>query len=373
MTTIGWIVFRTAAVVSLALPSAVQAVIERVDYCGGQFTRTGGVPLQQGFTQTVTVRGNFVDTATRVEAPTGIVASIASRTGGGGLKSSLTLKITPLISMAPGNHTISLRYLVELSGPDRFAVSILPTPIVSSLSISPASGLLIGQRVTVTARGANASRARLKSKVAESFKSLQQSGSADTLTVAGIVREPTLNLTAASFFDGKAPGNVQRCTDAFGGGKLSVRAELPFPTPLMRNNYRLGPSESCAGKTYSRLAGSALQTCINTVGQPTATNPRVERLVTIPNLTWGVANQTKVSITWPFKIRLKDGNRVVEERTISSLGIGQEALFVRNRPESRRRWIRHDACPWCYDVNASPYDWSDPQAMQVLIGPPPPD
>src|SRR5262245_45948273 len=70
-----------------------EATILRVDQCGSQFTLTEGVPVIRGQEHILVVRGDLVDTITRVDAPTGVTVRIGAKTGGGGVKTSVTLTL----------------------------------------------------------------------------------------------------------------------------------------------------------------------------------------------------------------------------------------------------------------------------------------
>src|SRR4030095_5073549 len=108
----------------LLAASWAEATVLRVDYCGGQFTPPAAVPIIRGAIQRVVVRGDFVDTNTGTEAPSGITETKVSTTTGGGLKTSLTLDLNVSTSAATGNNVIKIHYLVEASGPDKFTVHV---------------------------------------------------------------------------------------------------------------------------------------------------------------------------------------------------------------------------------------------------------
>jgi len=103
---------------------AAEAIIQRVDFCGAQFTATGAVPMVQLLSNPVVVRGDFVDRTTGVTKPPGFVVTIGNKTGGGGMNTSVVLTIVATSASTPGIADIKLNYAVEAGQPDIFKVNV---------------------------------------------------------------------------------------------------------------------------------------------------------------------------------------------------------------------------------------------------------
>ena len=164
-----------AASVAVAIPLAggtSEARIQRIDICDVHFQPSDAVPVIREVPTTVIVRGDLVDTHTSIEKNAHISVEVLGRSGGGGVNTSVGLKITPGAALGTGHHTVKLHYLVELSGSDVFTINV-PAPRVDSIEIQPgASSYPVGTPVTITARGSGLTHAHLNSLFGPSTSAL---------------------------------------------------------------------------------------------------------------------------------------------------------------------------------------------------------
>jgi len=164
-----------AASVALAIPLAggtSEARIQRIDICDVHFQPSDAVPVIREVPTTVIVRGDLVDTHTSIEKNAHISVEVLGRSGGGGVNTSVGLKITPGAALGTGHHTVKLHYLVELSGPDVFTINV-PAPRVDSIEIQPsAPSYPAGAPVTITAKGSGLTHAHLNSLFGPSTSAL---------------------------------------------------------------------------------------------------------------------------------------------------------------------------------------------------------
>ena len=115
------------------------ATIDRIDVCGEWFIGNT-IPTNRGSNNFIKVYGFGVDLATRVETTIqGATATIKERKGGSGSYVVINLAIPK--GDAVFGARVSLRYAIEVAGPDTFLVDAHPIPKVNSLSFQSGPGV----------------------------------------------------------------------------------------------------------------------------------------------------------------------------------------------------------------------------------------
>jgi hypothetical protein len=365
------------------------ATILRVDECGSQFTLTEGVPVIRGLPNTVVVRGDLVDTITRVDPPTGVTVTIGAKTGGGGVKTSVTLTLTPSSSVTPGKHDVKLRYLVEVSGPDVFAINVI-APKIDAITINPNdTSVTRGRLVTVTATGSGLGNVRLNSTVASDFGSFTNVSNSDT----SYVFRGNLNCGGHDFthlftqsFHTTALPESQSClyNTPIGDVELTLNCGVPDLVPIAAVAYRLGSQDTCGNPTILTQRDTLNQNLCNIVTAPTTTTPHVEQNVTIGPVSltptkggtsttasggvgWGVKNASDFEVTTPFHMQIKNGNTVLQDVTVNSLAANATSSATFVRTDNIRTLVRDLNCPGlCMDKNVAPHNWVDPTFTVVV-------
>jgi hypothetical protein len=149
--------------VILCATSVAQATISKIVDDGICRIRTctpaDAYPLLLGKTVTVTLQGQYVDLATRVEVtgPAGVSAA-----GIGTATSSKTISLTVTSNAAPGVRTVKLRYFVETNGPDTFTVVVLRGGVINNVTFPTPTAPFVRLDGTIT--GTNLDNASFYSK-----------------------------------------------------------------------------------------------------------------------------------------------------------------------------------------------------------------
>lgn len=363
-------------VVWCSFAGVTEATIQRLDYAGVQFTPTQAIPMLHRPNRSadglgleckrVIVRGDLVDTITGVTAPSGVDVTIPSKTGGGGLNTSVELDIFPG-GASNGIQEIKLRYLVELAGPDVFKINVLPRPKIDTITVSPPVESITNRtKVTITATGSGLANVRLDRALQNSkFENFQDAlvSTNTTYSFSGDA-ETALTITANNFFNRVITdaGISQSCATAKGSGQLSYtlrKADLAAVKPTRL--YRLGPAENCNGQLVRTTQPQFCTALAGALPAPTAQNPHIEQLRNLGGIIYIVTNPSPVSITGSFKVRLESGINILKEDIVNGLEANGHKILSYSRPENRRMLMRDLNCPSCYDLNVAPYNWVDPQ------------
>ncbi len=111
---------------------------------------------------------------------------------------------------------------------------------------------------------------------------------------------------------------------------------------------------------------------------PTAAEPSVQRVITWPDIRWGVKNIGE-STTTSFQVQLLDGNTVLQTVTVNGLAAGENKIFKYRRPNSLIRMRRSICNPDVLFLNSAPprniaeleasqqYNWSEPAKYKIKI------
>ena len=148
------------------------------------------------------------------------------------------------------------------------------------------------------------------------------------------------------------------------------------PARLDNNLYKVGTGyvEDDQGNMYTAL--NPLKNSAFCQGvpqaqsvQPDGTLPRASRrIITVPDITWGVKNVSPIDVTGAFTIELRHGNTVVAQRSVASLAAGRQVTFTYRRPNSStcvaRVGVESDTCYHCGNAREG---WNDNLGYKVVV------
>ena len=183
------------------------ATIDRIDVCGTWFIGNT-IPTNRGSNNFIKVYGFGVDLATRVETTIqGATATITERKGGSGSYVVINLAIPK--GDAVFGAQVSLRYAIEVAGPDTFLVDAKPLPKIDTLffqsdpGVSTVSGvptLTTGDPHVLVLRGQNLNGLHLRES---DFRDNGMQNVSVVLRQAGEMRISLTPATARSYSIGR--------------------------------------------------------------------------------------------------------------------------------------------------------------------------
>ena len=91
------------------------------------------------------------------------------------------------------------------------------------------------------------------------------------------------------------------------------------------------------------------------------------RMVTVPNIVWGVKNNSSQAVNTPFNIELWKGGRVVASHTITSLTANQISTFTFSRPLSQTCVARVGSGSGCYHCGRRTEGWNDNLGYKIKV------
>lgn len=143
-------------------------------------------------------------------------------------------------------------------------------------------------------------------------------------------------------------------------------ASLPDLTPLERIQNVFRGSKGVCKEEKVLIVPPALCSALPI---PSQERPHIIQLAKIPGIVWGVRNTgaSGFSSDNPVKARLKANAATVQEVTITNMAQNETRTFTYERPENRRRLIRDISCKVCYDLDAAPFNWSEPENYAVEV------
>jgi hypothetical protein len=349
---------------------SAEATIQRLDFCSAQFAPNEAVPMIRNFSRTIIVRGDLVDTITRVDPPAGVTVSIGQRTGGGGLQTSVALTLTVSATATTGNRDVKLRYLVEVSGPDVFQINVRPLS-VNTIAINPAGNQVQrGSEVTITASGQGLSNLRLKPQFQNLFTNFANvtTGNNTTFSFRGNAQQ-NLSLSSVGFIDSSitAEGVQESCASGTGNGTLSYTVGDPdLVISKATPTYRLQAPEACNGQIVAVTQDKFCTDLAGALPNPTPQNPHIEQARSVGGIVYIVTNPTAFPVTGTFRVQLKNGINVLAEDTITGLAAGGRRVLTFSRPENRRMLMRDLNCSKCYDLQVAPFNWTEPVYTTIV-------
>ena len=322
------------------------------------------------------VRGQFVDLATRAEiSGTGVSVSLGNRAGGS--DSSVVVNFTFHGKAPLGERTVKLRYAIETSGPDTFKVKVVPGGRVDRIELRvpgtggggaaprliPPNTVPIDQPVTLVFTGSGLGHA-VVAPSANIRNARTLAGATDTrLEVAlEFTRNGAVHVNLVDGDVGPQPGNLlykffyagAQVVTVTGAGS-STPAPVPripsggtaTPTPFvdvapranMLNVFRRTGSPVTVGGA-SFLPVEDRWCADNQVATPTAAS--VAKLITVPDIVWGVSNVGTAEINIGFTAQLGSGDQVLQVGTVAggTLHPGGTRDFSFRRTRSQIRVIR---------------------------------
>ncbi len=356
--------------VGLFVAVSAEATIQRLDYCAGQFSPNEAVPTLRGRNATIVVRGDLVNTITRVDPPAGVTVTVGQKTGGGGLQTSVALTLNVSPTATTGNREVKLRYLVEVSGPDVFNINVRPLSVNTIASNPAGAQIQRGTLVTVTATGAGLNALRLSSTFQNKFTNFANvtTNNNTTFSFRGNAQQ-NLNLNSVGFFDSSMTneGIQETCASGVGNGTLAYTVGDPdLVAGKATRVYRLEQPEGCANGTFAVTADQFCTQLVGALPNPTPENPHIEQVRNLGGIVYIITNPTAFPITGTFRVQLKNGINVLKEDTITGLAAGDHKILSFSRPENRRKLMRDLNCAKCYDLQEAPFNWSDPIYTTVV-------
>jgi len=314
-------------------------------------------------TTSFVVVGQFVDLSTSVEIDgAGVGVGYGARTSGAG--SSIIINFVVAQGAAAGDHTVKMHYLVETNGPDTFKVHVVNKGTVAT--ITPLTNIPLNQVVHLVVTGTKLDKARVgpaanyqnahilagatngQCTVEITFTQSGQSGLRlfdSTLTDSELTHSNTYFIYTGSptmQFGNQLvsnPGIIP--TIPVGGGSIAPLAFTDVaPRANMLNIFRrqnTTPTFTENGQQFFTVDG---ENCNGMTGNQS-------RIITIPDLIWGVSNVGTATVNVAFASQLKSGAQVLQTQTVPGLNVGETRNFTFTRQNSRVRvstFVLHIGC-----------------------------
>jgi hypothetical protein len=361
----------SAALVAAAFAltvGSVEATIERIDFCGANFSRTQAIPLPKttGGWYSVVVRGDWVDTITGVTADQGITVGIGQKTGGGGTNTSVQLNLG-IRDAAVGRHTIRLNYVAELGAPDQFIIDVRRFWVDNISKDVAGDHILTDTLLTFTVSGTGLSDLVLDAESQSHFTNYTEVSHSNTTFVFRGNAQSIVSLSRFSFHNRNTCGQV---TLVFPTGEGSLTYMVGRPDLVVSKAlrvYRLLQQGTCNGRSFATTKPGFCTELAGALPNPTRKNPHIERVRNIGGIMYLVVNPTDFPITAPFRVQLKNGINTLKEDTVDGLRARGRKVLGYSRPDGNSRKLMRDIhCPDCYDLQEPPYDWSDPVYTTIV-------
>jgi hypothetical protein len=358
--------FGLFSVLLLILTSTASATINTIK---GTLSCFQGCPasttqnIVPGKTTSFEVVGQFVDLSTGVTIDgNGVLVSYGARTSGAG--SSIVVNFNVASTAAAGDHTVQMHYLVETNGPDTFKVHVVNKGTITS--ITPLTNIPLNQVVHLVVTGTKLDKARVATSVnyqnarilagatnGQCTVELEftQNGQGPLRLFDSTLTDSQLSLANTDFvYTGSPtmqfgsqlvsnPGIIP--TIPVGGGSIAPLAFTDVaPRANMLNIFRrqnATPTFSENGQQFFTVQG---ENCNGMTGNQS-------RVITIPDLIWGVSNVGTAAVNLAFASQLKTGTQVLQTQTVPGLNVGETRNFTFTRQNSRVRvstFLLHIGC-----------------------------
>lgn len=348
------------------------------------------------------VKGQYVDLSTRVEiSGSGVSVSFGQRTGGS--NSSVVVLFNVSSSAALGDRTVKLRYAIETSGPDTFTVKVVRGGTVDSIERVftnrhiPPTAIPVNQRVRLVFSGTRIGNAAVAQNLAlknpqilsgstenrcEIEVEFTRVGNVDiNLVDADVGPQPAGSLfrffyggaksvTVVGEVTASAPTTIPLPHIAVGGTSTPATFVDVAPRANMLNLFRrTGNSITVNGQTFLQVEDRWCSE--NNLQRPPTGS--AAKLITLPNIVWGVSNFGTAEVTAGFVSELSANNQVVQTQNIpaSTLHPGATRDFTFQRTRSTVRVVRFAAPnqPGCFVRPSDPDFFEDPQfTVRVDVG-----
>jgi hypothetical protein len=315
------------------------------------------------------VKGQFVDLSTRVEITgSGVSVSFGDRTHGS--DSSIVVRFDVDNAAALGERTVKLRYLVETSGPDTFKVQVVRggridriEQIVAGIAI-PANAIPVNQRVTLAFTGTRIGNASLSTNSAIRNPRILSNSETRCDVELEFTRTGAINVNLVDADVGPQPHDLLFRFFYDGAKQVTVVGESSSPTT---GAVTPGPitSGGSASATFADVAPRAnMLNLFRRIGNPITINGQAfvpvedrwcsengvqtpaagsnSRLITVPDIQWGVSNVGTAEINVAFNSQLLSNNQILQTQTIAAgtLHPGATQNFAFTRTRNRVRVIR---------------------------------
>ncbi len=237
------------------------------------------------------------------------------------------------------------------------------------MAASSISGLPRGATARITAGGNCGIQLaiRIPSSVA-----VNTSGTA--YVMAGRQRGPRFNYTVGPIPSQSTSTRIPSTrTGSRGGNTASSNNPDLIPFKVNTSLYKVGTATTLDNQNnlYTALDPFNNSTFCQSVPQggtarnnmPTANR----RTISVPNIVWGVKNDSNQNVTESFTIQLKRGSHVVNSHTINSLNAGQMMTFSFSRPTSQTCVSRVGLGGGCYHCGGRNEGWNDNAGYRIEV------
>lgn len=346
--------------------------------------------IAQGEAHNFEVVGGSVDFSTAVQITgSGVTVSYGTRKYGSG--SSIIVKFDVADNAAPGERTVKMRYTYEANGPDTFTVKVVRKGSISQIQyrrslpfrpggrpateLVPATGLPLNERVLLIVTGTRLDSVEVRPESTYQSVRVLPGATATSCTVeiefsssgqgplvlfdAALSASDMRSSTSSKFsYTGGSSRNIQYGGTPTGstfiqpiiggrGGTPSTFVDAA-PRANMLNIFRRLSNFAPVNRSGLTMVRVEDQWCS---GMPL--NQNDSRVITIPNLIWGVTNVGTADINTAFAAELRSGNAVLRTETIPVLNTGATVDFAFQRQNSTVRVRRFSDLQGCF---ASPND-----------------
>jgi hypothetical protein len=366
-------------------------------------------PVVAGKTMSVLVKGQFVDLSTGVEVPNGggVHASIGARQGGG--NSSVEVRFDVDASAALGERTVKLHYAIETNGPDVFKIRVVRGGDIDKIEqavnglapgttrLIPADSIPVNQRITLVFTGSRLSNSQLAPAVAvtnpqtlsgctetrcEIELEFTQAGNANVNLFDSDVPSAGNSLLYKFFYDGAKQVKVVGATSAStppgapfnhpllaGGGGSGGLTDVAPRANVLNLFRRTGNSTTFEGQTFVQVEDRWCQEN----GLQTPATGSAAKLVTLPNIVWGVTNVGTAEIGVGFDAQLLANGQVLDTQNVAAgtlhPGATRDFTFHRARNDVRVFRFAPPNQTGCFAKPSDPGFFEDPPlTVRVDIG-----
>lgn len=353
--------------------------------------------IAQGEKHSFEVVGRFVDTSTAVEiSGSGVTVSYGTRKAGSG--SSIIVNFDVGDNAAPGERTVKMRYAIETSGPDTFKVRVVRKGNISRIQyrkslpfqrgggpaseLVSATGLPLNERVVLIVTGTRLENVQVRPET--TYQSVRVLPGATATSCAVEIEFTSAGQGPLSFFDAALSGLDMRSSSSSrfsytgtnrtiqyggtqtgstfvppviggGGGSPGTFVDVA-PRANMLNIFRRLSNFAPVNRNGLTMVRVEDQWCS---GMPLNTNGA--KVISIPNLTWGVSNVGTADINTAFAAQLISGSGVLATETVPGLNPGETRDFTFQRRTSTVRVRRFSDLQGCFaSPNDSGFFFEDP-------------
>lgn len=131
---------------------------------------------------------------------------------------------------------------------------------------------------------------------------------------------------------------------------------------------RKTPIQSCAEISSPFFVINNPNRCVTefNMANPTAANPLVEKSVKMPDVAFTIINDSYAPQGSPITVHVKVGINILGVLTINRMIAQERRVIYFRRPNIMKKFVRYLYCPECYELDESPFSWTDPTYTVVV-------